>query len=207
MPDDGFTNLTATRVALRRFHLADVDGLVTYRSSAEVARYQSWAAPYPRAAGERLIRELMARHPDTAGQWFQFAVVLRSTGELIGDCAARPHPDDYRQAEIGFTTAPEHQGHGYATETARSLLGYLFERRGKHRVTACCDARNAASAAVLERLGMRREGHLRESTWAKGEWTDDLLYALLEREWRPSAARSPHPAGSLPSSSPSTVRR
>ena len=64
-------------------------------------------------------------------------------------------------------------------------MGYLFGRRGKHRITASCDPRNAASAAVLERLGMRREGHLRESTWAKGEWTDDLLYGLLRHEWEP----------------------
>jgi RimJ/RimL family protein N-acetyltransferase len=65
-----------------------------------------------------------------------------------------------------------------------SLVGYLFTARGKHRITANCDARNAASAAVLEKLGMRREGHLRQSTWAKGEWTDDLLYALLHDEWQ-----------------------
>jgi len=62
-------------------------------------------------------------------------------------------------------------------------MGYLFAR-GKHRITASCDARNAASVAVLERLAMRREGHLRQSTWAKGEWTDDLLYALLRDEWQ-----------------------
>ncbi len=53
-------------------------------------------------------------------------------------------------------------------------------------ITACCDARNAASVAVLERLRMRREGHLRQSTWAKGDWTDDLLYALLQDEWQAS---------------------
>jgi RimJ/RimL family protein N-acetyltransferase len=66
----------------------------------------------------------------------------------------------------------------------RLLAGYLFTR-GKHRITACCDARNAASVAVLERLAMRREDHLRQSTWAKGEWSDDLLYALLQDERQP----------------------
>jgi aminoglycoside 6'-N-acetyltransferase len=127
---------------------------------------------------------MMGADPDTAGEWFQFAVALRPAGQLIGDCAARPHAGDPRQCEIGFTIAPGYQGRGYATEAARLLVGYLFGRRGKHRITASCDARNAASAAVLERLGMRREGHLRESTWAKGEWTDDLLYGLLHHEWR-----------------------
>jgi aminoglycoside 6'-N-acetyltransferase len=94
-----------------------------------------------------------------------------------------PHADDPRLCDIGFTLAGAHQGHGYATEAARLLVGYLFARRGKHRITAYCDARNTASAAVLERLAMRREGHLRQSTWASGEWTDDLLYALLDHEW------------------------
>jgi RimJ/RimL family protein N-acetyltransferase len=188
MPDEGFTELAARRIALRRFQPGNVEAFVAYRSSAQVARYQTWDAPYLHAAGEEFVAQMMARDPDTAGQWFQFAIVLQSTGELVGDCAAHPHNDDIRQSEIGFTIAAEHQGRGYATEAAGSLVGYLFERRRKHRVTACCDARNAASARVLERLGMRREGHLRESTWAKGEWTDDLLYALLHSEWPPSGS-------------------
>jgi RimJ/RimL family protein N-acetyltransferase len=195
MPDVSFTELAGQRVALRRFRLGDVAGFVAYRSSVEVARYQSWDAPYPLEQGERCVRQMMERHPDTAGEWFQFAVELRETGQLVGDCAAMPHASDPSQCEIGFTIAAEHQGHGYATEAVRLLVGYLFTARGKHRVTACCDARNAASAAVLERLAMRREGHLRESTWAKGEWTDDLLYALLQDEWLAHLHGGRTPAG------------
>jgi RimJ/RimL family protein N-acetyltransferase len=186
MPDENFNELAGDRVVLRRFGLADVAEFVVYRSSGQVARFQSWDAPYPREEGDRFIRRMMQQHPDTAGEWFQFAVALRPAGPLIGDCAARPHADDPRQCEIGFTIASEYQRRGYATEAARLLVGYLFARRGKHRITASCDARNTASVAVLERLGMRREGHLRESTWAKGEWTDELLYGLLHHEWKPS---------------------
>ena len=189
MPDEGFTELTGPRVALRRFQRADVAAFVAYRSSAEVARYQNWDAPYPREEGERFVQEVQRQHPDTAGEWYQFAVALRATGELIGDCAAMPHADDPRQCDIGYTIAPAHQGRGYATEAARLLVGYLFTARGKHRIAAWCDPRNAASVAVLERLGMRREGHLRQSTWAKGEWTDDLLYAVLRDEWCQPRAR------------------
>jgi RimJ/RimL family protein N-acetyltransferase len=188
MPDDGFTEIAGGRVTLRRFQLADLATFVAYRSSPEVARFQSWDAPYRRADGERFIRHMMQRQPDTAGEWFQFAVVLRTSAELIGDCAAMPYADDPSQCEIGFTMAREHQGHGYATEAAGLLVDYLFGSRGKHRIAARCDPRNAASAAVLERLAMRREGHLRQSTWAKGEWTDDLLYAVLDQEWRDGRA-------------------
>jgi RimJ/RimL family protein N-acetyltransferase len=182
MPDVSFTELPGRRVVVRRFGPQDVAEFVAYRSEAEVARYQSWDAPYPPEEGERFVAQLMTAHPDTPGEWFQFAVALRATGQLIGDCAAMVRADDPSQCEIGFTIAPRYQGRGYATEAVRLLVGYLFAL-GKHRITACCDPRNAASAAVLERLGMRREGHLRQSTWAKGEWTDDLLYALLQEEW------------------------
>jgi aminoglycoside 6'-N-acetyltransferase len=185
MPDVSFTEVAGRRVVLRRFRPDDVAEFVAYRSHPEVARYQGWDAPYPRDEGERFVAQMMTRHPDTAGEWFQFAVGLRPAGHLIGDCAALPRADDPRQCEIGFTIAPGFQGRGYATDAVRLLIGYLFAARGKHRITACCDARNAASAAVLERLAMRREGHLRQSTWAKGEWTDDLLYALLHEEWQP----------------------
>ena len=185
MPDEDFMALAGPRVLLRRFRPDDVIVFVAYRSDEQVARFQSWDAPYPRAEGERFIREIGRQHPDTPGEWFQFAVRLRSTERLIGDCAVFPHADDARQCDIGFTLSPEHQGHGYATEAVRLLVNYLFSERGKHRISAWCDPRNAASVALLERLGMRREGHLRQSTWAKGEWTDDLVFGLLRDEWRP----------------------
>jgi len=187
MADEEFTELAGPRLTLRRFRAADAAVFAAYRSVPEVARYQSWDAPFPLAAAEEAIDGMRASHPDTPGEWFQFAAVLRDGGPdggvLIGDCAACTDADDPQQAEIGFTIAPAYQGQGYATEAAGLLLGYLFGARGKHRVTANCDARNLASAAVLERLGLRREGHLRESSWAKGEWTDDLWYAMLRREW------------------------
>jgi RimJ/RimL family protein N-acetyltransferase len=66
-----------------------VGAFVAYRSSEQVARFQSWNAPYPREEGERFIREIARQHPDTAGEWFQFAVMLRSTGQIIGDSDLR----------------------------------------------------------------------------------------------------------------------
>ncbi len=184
MPDTRFTEIVSQRVVLRRFRLDDLAALVSYRSVPEVARFQGWEAPYSAAEGEDMIRLMMSRHPDTPGEWFQFAVALRSSGDLIGECGAKTLAEDPQQADVGYTIAPAHQGRGYATEATRALLGYLFGARGKHRVIAYCDPRNAASERVMQRLGMRREGHMIASTWAKGEWTDDLVYALLDREWR-----------------------
>jgi RimJ/RimL family protein N-acetyltransferase len=81
--------------------------------------------------------------------------------------------DRPRQAEIGFTLACEHQGKGYATEAVDCLLDYVFGKLGKHRVIAITDARNLAASRVLERVGMRREGHFIENVWFKGGWGDE----------------------------------
>ena len=153
MPDVSFTAVEGRRVLVRRFRPEDVAEFAAYRSHAAVARYQSWDAPYTPDEGKRFVRQMMTAHPDTPGEWFQFAVALRATGQMIGDCAAMTRADDPRQCEIGFTIAPRYQGRGYATEAVRLLMGYLFAR-GKHRITACCDPRNTASAALLERLAI-----------------------------------------------------
>jgi aminoglycoside 6'-N-acetyltransferase len=183
MGDAAFTALTTQRLVLRRFRPGDLDSFVAYRSDPETARYQSWDAPYRPSQARQFLQELKEIHPDTPGEWFQFAVALRPTDRLIGDCGPMPKPRIRARPRSASPLAPQHQGHGYATEAVRRLLHYLLIERGKHRVRATCDDRNTSSAAVLERVSMRREGHLLESTWSKGEWTNDLLYAVLRREW------------------------
>ena len=85
--------------------------------------------------------------------------------------------------EIGITLARGFQGRGFATEALRAVLGYLFSTLGKHRVFGSVDPRNAPSLALLERVGMRREAHFVESLWFKGGWADDVIYAMLRREY------------------------
>jgi RimJ/RimL family protein N-acetyltransferase len=183
MTDDVFTQLSTPRLSLRRFRESDAEAFSRYRSDPAVARYQDWDSPYPVEQARRFVT-VMAREPaDVPGEWLQIAVTMAGDDALVGDCAFSPQAHEPRAVEIGFTIAPEHQGRGYAREAVSSLLRYLFEQLGKHRVIASCDPRNTPSVNVLETVGMRREGHMVESTWAKGEWTDDLLFAILRSEW------------------------
>ena len=182
-PDTGFHSLGTDRLIVRRFSIGDVESLAAYRSDPDVARYQSWDPPFTKAQAQDFIEALAATDPDTPGKWFQFAVVEASSGAHIGDLAAFVDGAEPRLAKIGFTLATAAHGKGYATEAATGLLDYLFVARHKHRVAADCDIRNAPSIAVLERLGMRREAHHRQSAWWKGEWTDELVYATLAEEW------------------------
>ena len=173
--------LTTERLVLRRFRPADAGTLAAYRTDPDVARYQSWSAPYSLSQAQYAIASMAVADPDEPG-WFQYAVELTAEHEHIGDVGVNLH-DNRMQAEIGYTFAPGWQGRGYATEAVRAVLDHLFHVKGLHRVSAECDARNVASSRVLERAGFQREGRLRQHTWIKGEWTDDLLYGLLETDF------------------------
>ncbi|MEJ2853653.1 MULTISPECIES: GNAT family N-acetyltransferase [unclassified Saccharothrix] len=172
--------LTTERLVLRRFRPEDAPVFSAYRSDPGVARYQSWEPPVPLAAAEEFVREVAVLDPAEPG-WFQYAV--EADGVLVGDVGVNLH-ENRRQAGIGYTIATPHQRKGYASEAVRRVLDHLFTERGLHKVSAECDARNEASAKLLARLGFRREGHLVEQTWINGEWTDDLIFGLLAREWR-----------------------
>lgn len=173
--------IATERLVLRRFRASDAETLAAYRSSPQVARYQSWDAPVSMAAAREFVAAMAAGHPDEPG-WFQYALERAEDKAHIGDVAV--HLQENRmQAEIGYTLAPAYQGQGFAGEAVRALLDHLFKVRGLHKVSAECDARNVASARLLERIGFTREGLLRAHTWIKGEWTDDAHYGLLAEEW------------------------
>ncbi|WP_436529979.1 GNAT family N-acetyltransferase [Actinoplanes sp. HUAS TT8] len=173
--------LATERLVLRRFRASDAATLAEYRSDPEVARYQSWDAPFPLEKAELAVRNFAASSPDEPG-WFQYAIELAAERTLVGDVAVRLH-DNLKQAEIGFTLATPYQKMGLATEAVSAVLDRLFRLQGLHRVMGECDARNTPSAALMTRLGFTREGLLRQQTFIKGEWTDDLLFGLLAPEW------------------------
>ena len=183
MPDPGFSELPAGRLRLRRFRGADALALAAYRSDPEVARLQGWGESYSLAESERFIASLERAAPGTPGAWFQFAVALADSDELIGDCALRCGRHEPRQAELGFTLARAHQGRGYAREAVARLLDYAFGELGLHRVVSITDERNVAAQRLLDALGFRREGRFVECTWFRGTWATELLYAVLRAEW------------------------
>ena len=180
--------LETERLLLRPFTPDDLDALYEIHSDEGVVR---WLYNEPRSLEE--TRMLLARKTDGAsvqaeGDWLGAAALLRETGELVADIAFLWASESHRQGELGFIVHPAHQGRGYATEAARPILAFAFETLGLHRVVGRLEARNAASARVLEKLGMRREAHLVENEWVKGEWSSGLIYAILAREWRDASA-------------------
>lgn len=175
-----FDRLESDRLTLRRFTLADAPALAAYRSHPEVARYQSWRAPYSPMQAHALVQSMQGREPGGEG-WFQFALEERLSGQLLGDLGLFAFEE--HQAEIGYTLARPAWGRGLGAEAVGTLLNFVFGQLTLHRVVARTDPRNENSARLLWRLGFRREGRLLESYWDGEAWQNDDLYALLAREW------------------------
>lgn len=170
------------RLALRPFEPHDAPALARYRSDPDQTRYETWSPPVSPQQAEIMVREF-ADTDDTVPGWSQHAVALRSTGVLIGDIGVGLH-ENLMQAEIGYRIAADHQRQGYGREAVSRMLNHLLIERVLHKVSAECDARNVASAALLHRVGFVDEGLRRSHTWIKDEWTDDRLFGLLAAEWR-----------------------
>jgi RimJ/RimL family protein N-acetyltransferase len=182
MVDSTFERLTSTRLLLRRFYAEDIETLVGYRADPAVARFQSWEN-FSAADGREFFAWVSTQHPDTPGEWFQFAIELRSTGSMIGDCALHALANNPHEVEIGFTLATPFHGHGYATEAVACLLDYVFGPLGKESAVGITDVRNTPSITVLERLGFERDLKPRERVIFKGEPCDEYLYSLGRRDW------------------------
>lgn len=178
--------LETPRLVLRRLGFQDLEAFLEYRNDPEVARYQSWES-FGRADAETLIQEQQAVRPGEAGRWLQLAIERRDQPGLLGDCGfcLRALPalpaDTARQAEIGFSLSPKHQGEGYATEAVSAVVDFLFQDLGVERVIAITDSRNTRSQALLERLGLRRESVF--EVWFKGAPGEEHLFALDRNGW------------------------
>ncbi|HEY5011021.1 MAG TPA: GNAT family N-acetyltransferase [Acidimicrobiales bacterium] len=180
--------LLTERLLIRPLTPDDLDRHHALFSDPDVVRYL-YFGPFDRAAAqEHLERRSVVELPSEGG-WINFGVEVQGEGVLIGELAMGFISAGHAHYEVGYVFDAAYEGHGYATEGAAMIVELAFGGLGAHRVSGRLDARNDRSARVLERLGMRREAHFLENEFVKGEWTDELVYAVLEPEWR--ALRGP----------------
>lgn len=175
--------ITTPRLLLRPFTADDLDAVNAYESRPDVTRYLYWE-PRDRDTSRTFLDKKITRTAlREEGDALDLAVTLRHTGHVIGSVLLIWTSKENRQGEIGYILNPDHHGHGYAPEAAREMLRLGFADLGLHRITGRLDARNTASARVLEKLRMRREATLIENEYVKGEWASEAVYAILDREW------------------------
>jgi RimJ/RimL family protein N-acetyltransferase len=176
-----FDEIFTERLRLRVLAAKDAKEMQEYRGRPEVVQYQSCGAKSLDEVQSFIIS--MSNVDLTVAGWNQIAIEHVGDGKLIGDCGIHIL-DDTRIAEFGITLDPAHQSKGYATEALKAVIELLFTKFKKHRVIASVDPRNLPSLALMKRLGMRKEGHFVQSLWLQDAWVDDVIFAILESEWK-----------------------
>lgn len=171
--------ITTRRLIIRRFNHKDWKDLYDYLSKEEVIRYE----PYEVFTEEQCKQEAIQRSENEAF----LAVCLRDTGKVIGNLYFKKQ--DFDTWELGYVFNSTYQNHGYATESARTVIDQAFREGTARRVIATCNPENEASWKLLERLHMRREGYLKKNIYFNKDesgnpiWQDTYEYGILAEEW------------------------
>ena len=177
------------RLLLRPLTAADADALLAYRGRDDVSRY----VPFEPMSRDEILERIAGPWARTEltdeEQFLTLGAELAGTGELAGDVLLSWHSREHAGGEIGYVINPALGGHGYATEAAHAMLRLGFEGIGLHRIVARIEERNEPSVKLAARLGMRQEARLVHNEFFKGEWSNEVDFAMLAEEWYELARR------------------
>jgi ribosomal-protein-alanine N-acetyltransferase len=171
--------ITTGRLLIRDFVPEDWVDVHSYASEPEVTKYMIWG-PNTEKETKDFIQLTIAMQQQQPRIDFELAVVLKETNTLIGGSGI--HVAGPKIGEIGYCFNPLYWQKGYASEAAAALIQYGFQTLGLHRIYATCRPENIGSAKVMEKVGMQREGRLREHMWHGDKWCDSFLYSILDYE-------------------------
>jgi RimJ/RimL family protein N-acetyltransferase len=175
--------LETKRLILRDFRIEDWKAVHDYAANPRTVTYVPWG---PNSADQTIefVRKSIEDASRPNRRTFELAIVLRDEDRLIGGAGLRLSGTPNRDAGMGYVVHPSFWGRGIASETASAVIEFGFRRCGLQRIWAECDPANTASARVLEKVGMIREGLLRQHKWYKEDWRDSYLYSVLYPEWK-----------------------
>jgi [ribosomal protein S5]-alanine N-acetyltransferase len=177
-----FEVLETKRLILREFRETDFNAIHSYASDPEVSKYEIWG-PNSEVDTENYLESILSYHLNNPRKDFEIAVELKETSLLIGACSIHISDAKVREGYIGYCYNKQYWRNGYASEAAKAIIEFGFKSLNLHRIFATCDPNNIGSAKVLEKIGMKREGHLREHKVMRGKWRDSFLYSILEHEF------------------------
>ena len=168
------------RLTLRDYLETDLKDIHEYGSDPEVVKYMPFG-PNTFEDTQNFLNGVIVKQNEDPRTDYSLAVVLNSEDKMIGGC--RISKVSQVEAHLGYILNRSYWGNGYATEAASAMVEFGFSELGVHRVYADCHPENAASIRVLDKIGLVLEGRRREYMMFHGEYSDTLLYSILEHEW------------------------
>lgn len=173
-------SLIGHSVTLREMLETDWMDVHAYASLPTVSRFQPWG-PNSEDDSLEFVQQVVSDSNEVPRSRFVFAVIVEN--KLIGSGEINIQDFIDRKGEIGYVVHPDYWGLGYATEVAKMFIEFGFTQLNLHRISATCDPRNIGSVKVLEKVGMVREGTIRDDFLIHNGWRDSHLYGILEHEW------------------------
>ena len=175
-------NRNSERVNLREIEEKDWKDVHLYASQEKVCQYQPWG-PNNENESEAFVKQVIVDARKEPRSRFVFSIIAKENGVMIGVGEFNIRDFTNKVGEIAYIINPDYWGTGFGTEVANQLIEFGFKEFNLHRIYATCDPRNIGSSKVLEKVGMIREGRLREDLLIKDGWCDSLIYSILEQEW------------------------
>lgn len=177
-------DIITDRLHIRTVNIKDKEALYRYRSDSETNKNLSFI---PKTVDD--VASFINKTSsviNVPGTWFQLVIIEQSSNQLIGDIGIHFLIDDSenKQVELGYTLDKEFRGNGYAFEALLKVIDYLIGPLNKHRIIASIDPENIDSIRLIERLKFRKEAHFVEGIFFNGKWVDDLIYAMLAKDWK-----------------------
>ncbi|MBI5933074.1 MAG: GNAT family N-acetyltransferase [Chloroflexi bacterium] len=177
-----FPTLETERLILRQMTLEDADFVFQYFSASAVSQYLMDEAPLTEyAQAQEIIEFYLEPEGKTHNRWI---MIRKSDGQPIGTCGFHKWDKRYFRAEIGYDLSPSFWGQGYMLESLRAVISHGFEQMKLNRIEALVYVENHRSIQLLQRLGFKQEGVLRDYFYLDGKFYDHSLFALLRSEWK-----------------------
>ena len=173
--------LETEHLSLRGMRVSDAEDMYAYAQLESVTRYLTWT-PHPNIKHTKEYLTYVGQRYRT-GDFFDWAVVCKEDGRMIGTCGFTSFDFTSDAAEIGYVLNPDYHGRGLATEAVREILKFGFEVLKLHRIEAKFLKENNRSLRLMERVGMQFEGYAREALKIKGQYRTVGRCAILRREW------------------------
>ena len=173
--------LETERLILRKMCIEDAEDMYSYARLAEVTKYLTWN-PHPNVYYTRNYLEYVATRY-AAGEFFDWAVIEKKTGRMIGTCGFTRFNYSSNSAEVGYVINPDFRGNGYAVEALRAVVDFGFKILGVRRIEANYMEGNTSSRRVMDKIGMCYEGMHRSSMLVKQEYKNICVCSILSNEY------------------------
>ncbi|MGP1908006.1 GNAT family N-acetyltransferase [Metabacillus sp. JX24] len=176
-------DLSSDRVFLREMNEEDWVDVHRYASQERVSLFQPWG-PNSEEDTKAFVQQVLEDSSQENRTRYVFAIVNKEDNKMIGAGELNIRDRDNKAGEISYIVNPDFWGNGIATDVANLLITLGFKEFKLHRIFATCDPRNIGSFRVMEKVGMIREGIIRDALKLKDGWRDSLLFSVLEYEWQ-----------------------